>query len=102
VRPHPLDGAAVWARRPDPFPDYRVSDSAGWGWCPASARRRRQIAAGEEALPIHYEMDDEHIVLITIDRPPRNALDMYHFRDLANAWRRFKDDPEAWIAIVTG
>jgi enoyl-CoA hydratase len=53
-------------------------------------------------LPIHYEKDDEHIVLITIDRPPRNALDMYHFRDLANAWRTFKDDDDAWVAIVTG
>jgi len=27
---------------------------------------------------------------------------MYHFRDLAAAWRRFKDDPDAWVAIVTG
>jgi enoyl-CoA hydratase len=53
-------------------------------------------------MPIHYEMTDEHIVLITIDRPPRNALDMYHFRDLAQSWRRFKDDPDAWVAIVTG
>lgn len=53
-------------------------------------------------MPIHYEKDDDHIVLITIDRPPRNALDMYHFRDLANAWRQFKDDPDAWVAIVTG
>ena len=52
-------------------------------------------------MPIHYEMDD-HVVLITIDRPPRNALDLYHFRDLANSWRRFKDDEEAWVAIVTG
>jgi len=53
-------------------------------------------------MPIHYEMNDEHVVLVTIDRPPRNALDMYHFRDLAAAWRRFKDDPDAWVAIVTG
>jgi enoyl-CoA hydratase len=53
-------------------------------------------------LPIHYEKDDEHIVLITIDRPPRNAMDMYHFRDLANAWRTFKDDSDAWVAIITG
>ncbi|MBV8165936.1 MAG: enoyl-CoA hydratase/isomerase family protein [Alphaproteobacteria bacterium] len=52
-------------------------------------------------MPIHYEMAD-HIVTITIDRPPRNAMDMYHFRDLAGAWRRFKDDTEAWVAIVTG
>jgi enoyl-CoA hydratase len=27
---------------------------------------------------------------------------MYHFRDLANAWRTFRDDPDAWIAIITG
>jgi enoyl-CoA hydratase len=53
-------------------------------------------------MPIHYETADDHIVLITIDRPPRNALDMYHFRDLAQSWRRFKDDPDAWVAIVTG
>src|SRR5260370_7762694 len=54
-------------------------------------------------MPIHYELDDEHIVTITIDRPEtKNACDMYHFRDLANAWRTFRDDPEAWIAIITG
>src|SRR3954464_15320289 len=53
-------------------------------------------------MPIHYEVD-EHVVLITIDRPEaRNALDMYHFRDLAAAWRTFKDDDDAWIAIITG
>jgi enoyl-CoA hydratase len=51
---------------------------------------------------IRYEPADEHIVLITIDRPPRNALDMYAFRDLAGAWRRFRDDPDAWVAVVTG
>jgi len=54
-------------------------------------------------MPIHYELDDEHIATITIDRPEaRNACDMYHFRDLAGAWRAFRDDPRAWVAIVTG
>jgi enoyl-CoA hydratase len=54
-------------------------------------------------MPIHYEKDDEHVVLITIDRPEaKNALDMYHFRDLAQAWRDFKDDDDAWLAIITG
>jgi enoyl-CoA hydratase len=54
-------------------------------------------------MPIHYEKDDEHVVWITIDRPEaRNALDLYHFRDLAGAWRRFGDDDDAWVAIVTG
>lgn len=55
-------------------------------------------------MAIHYEThDDGHIVLITIDRPERrNALDLHDFSGLANAWRRFDDDDEAWVAIVTG
>ncbi|WP_208027293.1 enoyl-CoA hydratase/isomerase family protein [Rhabdothermincola sediminis] len=58
-------------------------------------------------MPIHYEKGArpgaEHVVLITIDRPEaRNALDMYHFRDLARAWKDFRYDDDAWVAIVTG
>jgi enoyl-CoA hydratase len=54
-------------------------------------------------MPIHYEKNHEHIVKITLDRPEtRNALDLYHFRDLAAAWRNFKRDEDAWVAIVTG
>jgi enoyl-CoA hydratase len=58
-------------------------------------------------MPIHYEKNptgsDEHIVLITIDRPEaKNSLDMYHFRDLANAWKDFRYDDEAWVAVVAG
>jgi enoyl-CoA hydratase len=53
-------------------------------------------------MPIHYELD-EHVVTITIDRPERrNALDMEHFDALAAAWKRFRDDPGAWVAVVTG
>jgi enoyl-CoA hydratase len=53
-------------------------------------------------VPIHYDVD-EHVVTITIDRPARrNALDLEHFDALADAWKRFRDDPEAWVAIVTG
>lgn len=54
-------------------------------------------------MPIHYEKGGDHVVLITIDRPEaRNALDLYHFRDLAAAWRSFKEDADAFVAIVTG
>ena len=54
-------------------------------------------------MPIHYTKNDEHIVKIVIDRPEaRNALDLYHFRDLAAAWHRFRKDDDAWVAIVTG
>jgi enoyl-CoA hydratase len=54
-------------------------------------------------MPIRYEQVDGHVALITIDRPEaRNALDLYGFRDLAAAWRRFRDDPDDWAAVVTG
>jgi enoyl-CoA hydratase len=54
-------------------------------------------------VPIHYALGSDHVALITIDRPEsRNSLDLYHFRDLAKAWRRFRDEGEAWVAIVTG
>ena len=54
-------------------------------------------------MAIHVERKADHVVLITIDRPEtKNALDIYHFRDLAAAWRDFKNDDDAWVAIVTG
>ena len=54
-------------------------------------------------MAIHYEPRDDHLLLITIDRPARkNALDLYDFRDLARAWRDFRDDDELWVALVTG
>jgi enoyl-CoA hydratase len=54
-------------------------------------------------MPIHYEKDDEHIVLITIDRPEaRNSADMEHFFQLRSAWERFGADDDAWVAIITG
>jgi len=54
-------------------------------------------------LPIHYEPRDDHILVITIDRPEaKNSLDLYHFRDLAKAWRDFKEDDDLWLAIITG
>ena len=54
-------------------------------------------------MPIHYEQDDEHIVLITIDRPEaRNSADMEHFKLLREAWDRFGADDDAWVAIITG
>lgn len=54
-------------------------------------------------MPIHYEADGEHVVLITIDRPEaRNACDLEHFKALREAWERFAADDQAWVAIVTG
>jgi enoyl-CoA hydratase len=54
-------------------------------------------------MPIHYEQRDDHVVVVTIDRPEaRNALDLHHFRDLAGVWKTFRYDDDAWLAIVTG
>lgn len=54
-------------------------------------------------MPIHYEPRDDHILVITIDRPEaKNSLDLYHFRDLAKAWHDFRDDDDLWLAIITG
>src|SRR4051794_1714243 len=53
-------------------------------------------------MPIHTTVDD-HVATITIDRPARrNALDLEHFDALADAWKQFRDDSDAWVAIVTG
>jgi enoyl-CoA hydratase len=54
-------------------------------------------------MAIHYERDDDHVVLITIDRPEaRNSCDMEHFKLLREAWERFEHDDDAWVAIITG
>jgi enoyl-CoA hydratase len=53
-------------------------------------------------MPIHLDADG-HLLTITIDRPERrNAMDLHHFRDLAGAWRRLREDDDLWVAIVTG
>src|SRR5437773_1501069 len=52
-------------------------------------------------MPVLYEVDDP-VATITIARPAtRTALDIYHLRALAAAWRRFKGDSEIWLAITT-
>jgi enoyl-CoA hydratase len=53
-------------------------------------------------MAIHYEKQD-HVVTITIDRPEaRNSLDLEHFGQLADSWVRFRDDDDAFVAILTG
>jgi enoyl-CoA hydratase len=58
-------------------------------------------------VPVHYELgarpEAEHVVLITLDRPEvKNACDLEHFHQLAQAWKRFAADDAAWVAIFTG
>ncbi len=52
--------------------------------------------------PILYEKKGR-IVCITINRPERrNALNFEAFGLLAKAWLDFRDDPDLWVAIITG
>jgi E-phenylitaconyl-CoA hydratase len=45
----------------------------------------------------------DHVVTITYNRPKvMNAINGAMRRDLNAAFARFRDDPEAWVAIVTG
>jgi enoyl-CoA hydratase/carnithine racemase len=46
---------------------------------------------------------DEHVVTITYRRPEAlNAINGEMRQGLNAAWERFRDDPDAWVAIVTG
>ena len=50
-----------------------------------------------------YEKVDEHIVLITMNRPEAlNALNRELSRTMAESVERFKQDDDLWVAIITG
>src|ERR687887_442155 len=94
---HPL-GSAVLEDHANPRhpgqPSIRCAEARLW--------RRPRPPCKRDAMAIHYEQDG-HIVTITIDRPEqRNSLDLEHFGQLADAWVRFRDDAEAYVAILTG
>ncbi len=51
---------------------------------------------------VRYERDG-HVATITYNRPEvLNAINGALRQDLNAAWERFRDDTEAWVAIVTG
>jgi len=55
-----------------------------------------------EGKKITYEKRDR-IVIITINRPEKlNAMDPEANEQLTEAWITFKNDPDAWVAILTG
>jgi E-phenylitaconyl-CoA hydratase len=64
------------------------------------------LVAWEDAMPdfanIIYEKKDR-IAVITINRPDRmNAVDPDTSQELRDAWTRFRDDDDLWVAILTG
>src|SRR4051812_43308117 len=51
---------------------------------------------------LKYERDD-HVVVLTYDRPEqRNAISRQMNTELHHAWRRFRDDAEAFVLVITG
>ncbi len=53
-------------------------------------------------MGVRYERRGR-IALITIDRPEaHNALDPETSEALTERWFAFRDDPEAWVAVLTG
>ena len=52
----------------------------------------------------HLRYDhDGHVVTLTYDRPEQhNALSRAMARELHHAWRRFRDDPDAFVLVITG
>jgi enoyl-CoA hydratase/carnithine racemase len=53
-------------------------------------------------MSIEYEKRDR-IAVITLNRPEAmNALDLEMSQRLAEVWREVRDDPQVWVAIITG
>src|SRR5215213_2260934 len=51
---------------------------------------------------IKYEVAD-HVAVLTYDRPEqRNAVSRAMNAELHHAWRRFRDDPDAFVLVITG
>src|SRR3954451_18334210 len=51
---------------------------------------------------LRYEHDD-HVVTLTLDRPQQhNALSRAVAAELHHAWRRFRDDQDAFVLVLTG
>jgi enoyl-CoA hydratase len=49
-----------------------------------------------------YEQDD-HVVTLTYNRPDQhNAISRKMNDELHHAWRRFRDDPDAFVLVITG
>jgi enoyl-CoA hydratase len=51
---------------------------------------------------LRYEQAD-HVVTLTYDRPEQhNAVNRLMNSELHDAWRRFRDDDEAFVLVITG
>ena len=89
-------GAAV---RP-PAPGH--GEAAGLAAGDRARTTRRDRIGGGVGDTVRYERDG-NVATITYNRPEvLNAINGELRQDLNAAWDRFRDDEDAWIAIVTG
>ncbi len=55
------------------------------------------------AIRLELPSDHPHVAVVTIDRPAQaNSLDPPTIRELADAWRRVRDDATVRCAVLTG
>lgn len=51
-------------------------------------------------MVLHFEVTD-HVAVLTLDRPPHNAMDGPTYTEFSEAWTRVRDDNDIWVAVVT-
>ncbi|MBI5585231.1 MAG: enoyl-CoA hydratase/isomerase family protein [Deltaproteobacteria bacterium] len=52
---------------------------------------------------VEYEKRDNHLAVVTLNRPEKlNAVNEELLADLRAAWLHYRDDEDAWLAILTG
>ena len=62
---------------------------------------RMPDAPGPASAPVRFEVLDEHVALVTLDRPEkRNAVNGTMARLLEDAVRRVEDDPDIRVALL--
>ena len=57
----------------------------------------------EKPVLLYEKKLDGRVVVMTLNRPDAmNALNGELFEAIYDGWERFRDDDEAWVAILTG
>ena len=52
--------------------------------------------------PVQVEVADQGVLLVTLDRPKANAIDVPTSHELYAAFHRLEQDPDLRVAVVTG
>ena len=52
-------------------------------------------------MVVDYKKEGK-IAVFTLNQPPVNAINMELVRELHKAMVIFRDDPDAWVGVITG